>query len=161
VTNNLKTKQLEVFMNILKLIKGRYIALTIVLTLLFSCKPKNPNGIEYDCSGKVNNNVKYISFGYKYYTIGDKIKIDIENGDFKFESELFNKDYYYENGIEYIVRNYCSDKDSIKVQLWYNNKDTTFYINMKEYEECLVGTGKKVHVRLYHRNHKLNRFGGG
>lgn len=130
--------------------------INFVCLSFFTCDPKKQDCKKFPCEEIHNQNINYISFGYKYYDIGDRIKLDLDDENFKFDSGILNQHYYYENGKEYILRNYCSTKDSIKVQYWYNEKETSFYIKMHDVEECLLGTGKNVQVRIIYRDHKKN-----
>jgi hypothetical protein len=122
--------------------------LVIYYVLFNSCRSSNC----YNCENSNDKNVKYVSFVLESIWEEDNYKLIIDDGKFTWESGIYSYTYFtdYKN-FKYIVEDYCTLSDSIKLKLYVNLNDSVFYIPSKNKSTCFIGTdiNKKLILKLY------------
>ena len=140
------------------LIKNSINKFVIILTfviiyciLCLSCK----NPVHYTCKLSNYKNIKYVSFILGSIWEGDNLKIIFDNGKYTWESGIYKYSYFSDpKKVKYIIEDYCTLSDSIKITLFINSKDTVFYIPSKQIGLCYIGNdiNRKLILEIYERD---------
>lgn len=127
------------------------LVILIIIPIHNSCKESKSN----ICRGKNDKNVKYVSFVLSSIWEGDNYKLIIDDGKYTWESGVSIYTYFADyKRLKYIAEDYCTLSDSIKLDFYINNKDTTFYIPSKNIGLCFIGTdiNRKLILKLYEKD---------
>lgn len=102
--------------------------LIIILVLLgFSCKEIKQ---KEDCF--------YVKLSFIW--INDSVSISIDNGIVS-NQKIFKEPFRYDNKNHcFLIKNYCTSKDTVKIYVRINNIDTVLYAPTKEVRGYYVGS---------------------
>jgi len=123
----------------------KYVLLLLIVIFSISCIRK------FDCKESSNKNVKLVTFELSSYMKGDSFKLTLDDGRFEWKSKELSHDFVtnYNNKRYYIVKNYCTVEDSIKICFsCNNNSDTIFNIKPSKVSTCFLSLDLKNRYRV-------------